>query len=328
MSLQKVIAIFFLFALLLSCTYTSHQKYSYQIPPGFPGILIPESNQPNEERINLGRKLFFDPILSADSSISCASCHQPKFAFADTVAVSGGTAEIRGTRNTPTLVNIGFAPYYLYEGGVKTLEEMVVVPLHSGTEMGLNMRESINRINQNKSYKEQFLKAYGEQASTYTLTRALAAYQRTLISAQTNYDKYVNGDTEALNAQEKHGMKLFFSKELACSECHVPPLFTDYKFYNIGVDSLPTDKGRYRVTELDEDLGKFKTPTLRNVVLTYPYFHNGRIRTLEEVIDFYNNGGNNAPNKDFRIKKLGLTKEDKRDLIAFLISLTDFSYKN
>jgi len=313
-----------MFALLLSCTYISRKKYSYQIPPGFPEISIPESNHPNEERIQLGRKLFFDPILSADSSISCATCHNPRLAFADTVAVSGGTTEIRGIRNTPTLVNIGFAPYYLFEGGVKTLEEMVVVPLHSSTEMGLNMRESINRINQNKSYKEQFLKTYGEQASTYTLTRALAAYQRTLISAHSRYDRYANGDTNALNLQEKHGMKLFFSKELACSECHVPPLFTDFGFYNIGIETMSVDKGRYRVTELAEDLGKFKTPTLRNVALTYPYFHHGKIRSLEAVIDFYNQGGNQTSNQDPRIKKLGLKEEDKKDLIAFLKALTDF----
>lgn len=324
MNRYSFIWLFFLIALIFFCTSAPQQRFLYQIPPGFPEISIPESNLPDEQRLNLGRKLFFDPILSADSSISCASCHNPRLAFADTVSVSVGTTVALGNRNTPTLVNIGFAPYYLYEGGVKTLEEMVVVPLHSSSEMGLNMRESIRRINQNQTYKEQFLKAYGEQASTYTLTRALAAYQRTLISANSKYDRYINGDKNALNMQEKHGMKLFFSKELACAECHVPPLFTDFGFYNIGIDSLSADKGRYRVTELAEDLGKFKTPTLRNVALTYPYFHHGKIRSLDAVIDVYNRGGNHASNKDPRIKKLGLTAEDKKDLIEFLKALTDF----
>ena len=274
------------------------------------------------DRILLGRKLFFDPVLSADSSISCGSCHNPRFAFADSSAFSRGAHGQAGTRNTPSLYNVAWYPYFFAEGGVPTLELVSVAPIQTDVEMGFNLAKAVHRLEADEAYVRLFQKAYDTLPSTYTLVRALGAYQRSLVSADAPYDRYTRGDSLALTAEAKHGMALFFSDTLGCARCHSGFLFTDFGFHNVGLLS-GADVGRYRLTSVPSDSGKFKTPSLRNVALTAPYMHNGSLTDLPAVLDFYAAGGGADAHKDKRMNPFHLSETDKRALLAFLQSLTD-----
>ncbi len=276
----------------------------------------------------LGKKLFNDKILSKDSSISCASCHIPNLGFADSLAMSIGIHGIPSNRNTPSVLNMKNRPYYFWDGRANSLEQQSLMPIANPEEMGLPINEAVKRLNQNKTYTALFLKIFGTKPSAKTLSLAIAAYEKTLETDDSKFDLSF-GDSIQLTDSEERGRKLFVGEKAKCFDCHMGPDFTNDDFKNIGLyDGVAlSDKGRFMITKKTEDLGKFKTPGLRNIAITAPYMHNGMFKTLEEVVDFYNNPSSfvkNPINIDTSLAKpLCLTKEEKADLVNFMKTLTD-----
>ncbi|NVK28876.1 MAG: cytochrome-c peroxidase [Flavobacteriia bacterium] len=314
-----------------SCTHedTSPQKASYlQVPDHFPAMEFPEDNAFTIDRWELGRELFFDPVLSRDSSISCGSCHKSEFALADNVDISPGVEGRIGFRNSPGLFNVGYYPKLMREGGVPTLEMQVLVPIQEHTEMDFNIVDASFRLANNDKYVRKSQRAYQRNPDPFVITRALATYERTMISGSSRYDKYLQGQTSALSASEKRGMDLFFSNRTDCSACHSGVFFTNNDFQNNGLYEVYDDEGRMRLTNDSADLALFRVPTLRNVEVTAPYMHNGSLSTLEGVIEHYNDGGENHPNKSGLIRPLSLSESEKQDLLNFLLTLTDHAFLN
>ena len=291
--------------------------YKLEIPNGFPEINHPSDNMPTAERIALGKRLFFDPILSKDSTISCNSCHLQEYAFADNKIVSPGVEGKLGTRNSMSLANVAYYDFFLREGGVPTLEMQVLAPIQDHNEMDFNIIPVAERMKLDASYVAQSLKAYNREPDAFVITRAIAAFERTLISGNSNYDK------NRMTASERDGKALFFSDSLACASCHGTFLFTNQDIENNGLYANYADSGRYRLTHLQEDIGKFKVPTLRNIELTAPYMHDGSIENLEEVISHYEAGGKEHFNQSSLLKGFNLTSTERENLLDFLYSLSD-----
>lgn len=292
------------------------------VPPGFPPIPYPEDNAFSPARWQLGKTLFFDKALSLDSSISCGSCHQPQLAFSDSVALSTGVSARAGDQNAPTLANVAWHPYYTRAGGVRTLEMQVLVPIQEHNEFNFNIVEIAKRLQNNTQYQTLSRKAYQRDLDYYVITRALANFERSLVSGDSRYDRYKRGAGE-LTAEELRGMNLFFSPRTGCSACHNGFNFTNYAFENNGLYARFQQPGRLRVTEDSADFGKFKVPTLRNVALTAPYMHDGSLKTLRAVVEHYSSGGQAIPQKSKLLRPLHLTENEKKELIAFLGTLTD-----
>ena len=300
-----------------------------EVPEGFPAVAYPEGNAHTEARWALGKKLFFDPVLSADSSISCASCHAPQLAFSDDKAVSLGVENRPGRRNSPTLANVAYHPYFTREGGVPTLEMQVLVPLQEHDEFDFNIVAAAERLQQIPEYAEMSQTAYARAPDAFVITRALACFERSLLSGDSPYDRYFyQNKYNALTAAQERGMTLFFSEKTGCADCHGGFNFTDYSFKNNGLYAEYADAGKFRLTGEEADKGVFKVPTLRNIALTAPYMHDGSLRTLDEVIEHYNAGGKTHPNRAESIRPLDLTAAEKEDLLAFLRSLTDLTFIN
>ena len=315
----------FLILLFISCgkeRANQNEFFQLDIPQGFPDPIIPEDNQLTYERIELGKRLFYDPILSKDGTISCESCHKQEFAFADNVAISAGVEGRLGFRNSVSLANMAYQDALMREGGVPTLEMQVLVPIQDHNEMDFNIRSVAERLNLDSTYVNASIRAYNRIPDAFVITRALASFQRTMLSGNSDYDYNL------LNEKEKNGKELFFSDELACSSCHGTFLFTNQKIENNGLYEVFEDSGKYRLTHLQDDIGKFKVPSLRNIELTAPYMHNGSISTLEEVIEHYASGGKNHFNKSELISGFNITDEEKDNLISFLKSLTDNNFTN
>ncbi len=279
--------------------------------------------------VELGAKLFFDKILSLDESISCASCHNPKFAFADSTALSEGVGDSLGTRNAPGVMNMAARPYFFYDGRAASLEEQALGPITNPVEMHLSYGEAIHRVQNKEEYQKLFLKVLGELPDSANILHVIAEFERSLESdGSSPFDRWMAGDEDAMTESQKRGHAIFLEKG-KCFECHFSPDFTGDEFRNIGLyDGVNlTDKGRFDVTKDSSDLGKFKVPGLRNVALTGPYMHDGRFKTLREVIDFYDDFRpfvQNPINIDtLMIAPLHLTEQEKIDLEHFLISLTD-----
>jgi len=289
------------------------------------------NNQKISTKVELGEKLFFDNILSLDKSISCASCHQPQFAFADNKAFSLGVGDSLGVRNTPSVMNMASRPFFFHDGRAPNLEAQAIMPVENPLEMNLPFNDAENRIKSNKEYFKLFSKIYQAEPNTSNIVNALAEFQQSLESdGSAPHDLWINDiDTNALNPSQQRGREIFISDKFKCFECHFGPDFTGDEFRNIGLydDNQLLDKGRYEVTKDSNDLGKFKVPGLRNVALTAPYMHNGMMSTLEEVIDFYSNPYDFVKkpiNIDtLMIEPLNFSKKQKEDLINFLHSLTD-----
>lgn len=299
------------------------------IPPGFPDLDFPEDNTFTRGRFEMGRRLFYDPVLSRDSSISCASCHKAHLAFSDNVAFSPGVDQAPGTRNAPTLANVAYLPYFTREGGVPTLEMHVLVPLQEQNEFDFNIVDAAKRLAAIPSYVQMSRTAYGRDPDYFVITRALACFQRALLSGNSPYDLYVYQQQEnALDAVEIAGMKLFFSQRTGCTGCHSGFNFTNNSFQNTGLYDDYPDIGRKRLTGQQNDLALFKVPTLRNAGLTAPYMHDGSMASLEEVVEHYNSGGYAHPNKSPLVKPLGLTPGEKAAVVAFLNALTDAQFVN
>ncbi|HLJ85338.1 MAG TPA: cytochrome c peroxidase [Candidatus Angelobacter sp.] len=330
---------FALTALLLAGSFLT--AYEAQEPPGItpemldslkalpgglaalPAVPIPDQNPQNAAKIELGRKLFFDTRLSLDRKSSCATCHQPEKAFTDALPRSRGFQGAILDRNSPTILNAAFNTAQFWDGRAKTLDEQCKGPITSATEMNMMDDEHVSeRLSKVPGYRADFKAVFGALPSLDNISQAIAAFERTLVTPGSKFDRYAQGDKGALNVQEKRGLILFFGKA-ACSECHKGSNFTDNQFYSLG--PLPAgskDLGRFAISQKPEEMGAFKTPSLRNVALTAPYMHDGSLATLEEVVDFYDRGAGEAPNKSKLIYKLNLTPAEKADLIAFLKSLT------
>lgn len=295
----------------------------------------PNTSSSNDNAIltkaNLGQKLFFDPILSLDSTISCASCHKPEFAFADNMPFSRGVNDSLAARNTPSIMNMLSRPYFFYDGRVATLEEQVSVPIEHPNEMNLSYVIAVQRIQENEAYDSLFKSIYKTAPDSNNIANALAEFQRSLESNGTApHDIWMSDiDENALTASQIRGRDIFLADEFKCFECHFSPDFTGDEFRNIGLfdGKTLTDVGRFAITKDSMDIGKFKVPGLRNVALTAPYMHNGMFKTLEEVIDFYSNPYvfvEKPINLDtLMIQPLNFTEEQKEDLVNFLQSLTD-----
>ncbi|HCD47316.1 MAG TPA: cytochrome-c peroxidase [Cryomorphaceae bacterium] len=287
----------------------------------YPEMQFPLDNPANPDAAKLGERLFFDPILSIDSTISCGSCHKPEMGFATNDAVTPGVDGALGKRNSPSLMNVGFQPYFMREGGVPSLEMQVLVPLGDETEMAHNVVDAVRRLNRNTSYRNEFLAVYGDTASPYLLVRALANFERTLIDFSSAFDSYINGEGSSLSAEAVKGGQLFYGKA-NCVECHSGVLLTDFSFANNGSAILDSsDYGRELLTNESDDRYVFKTPSLRFVKQTAPYMHDGSVSTLAAVIDQYNSGGVSHSFTDPRIQPLDLSTAERNQLLAFLEAL-------
>lgn len=296
--------------------------YKLEIPEGFPEPIIPENNLLTSERIELGRMLFYDPVLSIDSTVSCASCHKQDLAFADDVHISPGVEDRLAARNAPTLTNVVYNPTVLFDGFLETLEKQILVPIQEHAEFAHNIVDISEKLAKDSTYSSMSWRAYERKIDPFVITRSISSFERTLISGNSKYDQEVFQKKDVLSKSEKRGMNLFFDK-LECAECHSGFNFTNFSTQNNGLYEVYEDTGRMRATKLEEDRAMFKVPTLRNIELTAPYMHDGSIATLDEVIDHYQSGGKNHVNKSDKIQPFTLTKREKKDLINFLKCLTD-----
>lgn len=280
----------------------------------------------------LGKKLFSEKMLSKDSSVSCASCHLPAYAFADTIAFSKGIFGRPTSRNTPSVLNMKNRPYYFWDGRAGSLEAQALVPIQNPDEMGLPVVEAVKRLNSSKIYRTLFLKIFGQTPNAKNLAAAFSAYEKTLETVDSPFDDWSN-DLGKLSDAEERGRQLFIGDKAKCFDCHSMEDFTDDSFRNIGLYNGRelNDAGLYNITGKASDKGKFKTPGLRNVALTAPYMHNGMFRSLEEVVDYYNDPSKfvqHATGIDERLQQpLGLSEQEKKDIVAFLHTLTDKKYK-
>ena len=323
---MRILVFFFLVAgILFGCAEPGLQDkpISFKQPHYFPPINFPEGNEPTQLRFELGKKLFYEKQLSKNEDQSCASCHRLPAAFTDGRAVSS-FHENEFARNAPTLGNLAWSPYFMSEGGVPTLELQALGPIHEKHELALNMEGVIDRLKSRGNYSALSQAAYGRELDAFVITRALACFERALISGDSKFDRYYFLKSNDYSELEKRGMELFFSERTQCGSCHALPFFTDYQFYSLGLEDA--DIGLERRTYSAADRGKFKTPTLRNIELTAPYMHNGSMSSLEEVVSFYNNGGGTRSTKDSRVKALNFSKEEEAALVAFLKTLTDWNF--
>jgi cytochrome c peroxidase len=285
---------------------------------------IPPTNLNYVQKVDLGRQLYFDPRLSKNGTISCALCHNPGTGFADARQFSVGAFGSAGGRQAPTVYNTGYIPLQFWDGRAGSLEEQAIGPIHNPIEMAEKHETVVPKIAKIKGYQKQFRAVFGKDVSLQSIAEAIAAFERTIISANSAFDKYVMGEATAMDQAAGRGMALFKGKA-KCILCHNGPNFTDNQFHNLGVPQeglLKEDLGRYAVTRLERDRGAFKTPTLRSIVETAPYMHDGVFKTLEEVLDFLDRGGGPNPRLSPLMKPLGLTPDEKQDLVAFLKALT------
>ncbi len=306
--------------------------YTLKIPFGFPAMPEAIDNPITVEGIALGKQLFFEPILSGNNKLSCASCHIQNFSFSDTnVRFSRGIDNKIGTRNTMPILNLGWAKNFFWDGGAANLESQVIGPIQNPVEMNQNLADLLIELNNHPDYPAKFKKVFGEEKiGTAMIMKAIAQFERTLISGNSKFDQFKQGKI-SLTAQESRGMNLFRDQQKGdCSHCHVlGSTFTDFEYRNTGLDSLPIDKGRALITLKLGDEGKFKTPSLRNIELTGPYMHDGRFKTLEECIIHYNIGYKYTQNLDPNLensKKGRLSNAEIQDLIEFLKTLTDNTF--
>jgi cytochrome c peroxidase len=299
-----------------------------ETPQNFPKMVYPLDNQHTIQRWELGKKLFFDPHLSIDSSVSCASCHLPQNSFANLKATTPGAFNRPGTRNSPSLANIGYHPYYTREGGVPSLEMQILVPIQEHNEFAFNIIDLQERLQKSEQYNKMSQKAYQRNIDYFSIVRAIATFERSLTSGNSAFDEYNNGNKKALSISEQNGLSLFYSAKTNCSSCHTGINFTNYNFENNGLYDVYPDNGRERFTKKSTDAGKFKIASLRNVGITAPYMHDGSLESLDAVIEHYNSGGKDHSNKSSLIKPLNLSVDEKANLKAFLLSLTDYHFIN
>lgn len=362
----KALSSLLLFLLVLGCNNRTEVEsdYDWSLREGFPKPIVPSDNVMTKARVELGRHLFYDKNLSANQTQSCATCHQQKFAFAEPLSTSIGSTGEKHRRNAPALVNIAYNKTLTWaHDGLKDLEMQILLPMfgEEPVELGITgHEEKVLKRFQTEKYKALFEAAYpNDGVSFQTMVKALSSFVRSLVSLNSPFDRYAyDGDDTAISESALRGMALFFSEKLECHHCHGGFNFTQSTFheqqqidrrpfhntglYNVNSEGAYPDKdnGLYEITLNPEDFGKFRAPTLRNIALTAPYMHDGSLKTLEDVIDFYAAGGRNITEGPFKgdgrinplkspfIKGFEITHEEKQDLLAFLKTLTDDSFIN
>jgi cytochrome c peroxidase len=305
---------------LASCRETT--KRSPSLPRPLARVSHPPGNPPTRAKIALGRALFFDPRLSRDDTVACATCHDPAARFSDGKALAVGINGATGTRSTPSLVNVGYTRPFFWDGRVETLEEQALIPIQHPREMGSDLGVLEAKIDSIEAYRRQFAAVFGGEVTAQRIALSIAAFERTIIVRNTPFDRYLEGDDDALSAVAKRGMELFLG-QARCSKCHEGARLTDREFHNVGAIAIdrPADPGRRAVTGRRVDEGAFKTPALRDVALTAPYMHNGMFATLEEVVEHYNFGGVTDLENEFRdslLEVLYMSEDQVEDLVTFL----------
>ena len=292
-----------------------------------PEVPQPKGNQTTAERVTLGKMLFFDPRLSGDGNMSCASCHNPLFGWSDGLPTAKGfKSEILG-RASPTVINTGFNSIQMWDGRKKSLEDQAMGPMMSNEEMNMDIPKLLTFLRQTVGYKEAFEKAYpNEEISEATIAKAIASFERTVVSNNSPFDQWIQGDKDAMTKQQVEGFKLFMNpKKGNCEVCHSAPNFTDNGFHNIGLEQFGTkhpDLGRYTERPLRMMKGAFKTPTLRDISNTAPYFHDGSAFTLEEVVSHYEKGGVIKTNISPNMNTAKLNSKEQEAIVTFMKALT------
>lgn len=285
---------------------------------------VPRDNPLTQAKVQLGRQLFFDPILSANGTVACATCHSPVHGFASSDRFPAGIGGKHNRRNAPTLLNRAYGVAFFWDGRETTLEGQALRPIESPLEMGGTVAAAVQRLQERHDYADQFRAVFPDGVTAENLARALASFERVLLTGNSPVDRFRAGEVAALNARERHGLWLYESRG-RCWRCHSGPNFTDEALHNTGVSwgKTPSDLGKYEQTRREADRGRFKTPTLRGLRATAPYMHDGSLATLHEVVEFYNRGCTANSNLDPAIVPLGLSESDVRDLVAFLQALSD-----
>ena len=309
------------------CSKPPEPSYPWlDTPEHFPELTHPIDNELTFKRWELGRRLFFETKLSLDGSKSCASCHFPQTSFATNFPTNKGVGGAEGVRNSPSLANIGYHPNFTREGGVPTLEMQVLVPIQEENEFHNNILDIADTLNNYPSYVEASFQAYGTEVTPFVITRAISCFERTLISGNSPYDRYIAGDSTALNHSEIAGLEVFEAK--GCTACHSGIFQSNFSIENNGLYEVFSDAGLFNLTGDEGDRGKFKVPSLRNVALTHPYMHDGSLMNLDEVINHYVSGGSSNPNKSHLIVPFELSDTERHDLKSFLEALTDQEFVN
>jgi cytochrome c peroxidase len=296
-----------------------------RLPLGLPPIIWPSKNKYAPEKAELGWLLFFDKRLSADGTLSCATCHQPEHGFTDGHAVSTGIRGQKGTRSAPSLINCAWIGDLFWDGRSKSLEKQMIGPLTNPIEMGNSEKDILATLNGIPGYVERFKKVFGEDKITIDqVAKAMATFERTIVSGNSAYDRFKAGDKSALTELQQEGMETFFSTKARCDSCHEGLNFTNGKYANIGfgMDRPNPDLGLFNISKQESDKGAFKTPTLRDIARTGPYMHDGSLATLEEVVEHYDKGGVKNPWLHQDIKQQHLTPRAKKGLVEFLKSLS------
>ncbi len=297
------------------------------VPLGLPPVKVPEDNPMTKEKVELGKMLYFDTRLSKSNKISCATCHDPKMAWTEHKPTSVGIHEQKGDRNSPTVINAAYMTSQFWDGREPTLEAQALGPIENPIEMGNKMDLVLDDLVKIDWYKKQFKLVFGvEKIENEHVAKAIAAFERTVLSGNSPYDKFEKGDKNALTDAQKRGLEVFTGKG-SCSTCHTPPTFSNGQFYNagIGMDKKEPDPGRKKVTGKDSDMGAFRVPHLREIAATYPYYHDGSVEKLEEAVAIMAEGGKDNKHLStlFKaIKAAKLTDKDKKDLVAFLKALS------
>ncbi len=294
-------------------------------PLGLPPVPIPADNPMTVEKVELGKMLFFDKRLSKDKDISCATCHLPEHGYAEPHAVSTGHKGQKGNRNANPVINSQYATALFWDGRAVSLEDQAGGPVENPIEMGQDMNVVTKLLADVPEYKKRFMEVFGEAPTKDNITKAIAAFERTLLEGNSPFDKFQAGDANAISEDAKKGWELFNQK--LCSTCHTPPVFSNWGFYNsgVGTDKPNPDIGRMEITKLPSDKSAFRVPSLRGVEKTGPYFHDGSVESLEEAVKFMANGGKDNPNLHplFRaLKAQKTTDQEIQQLVAFLKSLT------
>jgi len=288
-----------------------------------PPVPVPADNPQTDAKIRLGAQLYFDTRLSADNTISCATCHKPDAGWANHDATDTGIRGQVGGRNSGTILNSAHMRFQFWDGRAGSLEEQALGPIHNPIEMGETLENVVRKLNAIPGYRAAFQEVFGKEADTDGIARAIASFERTIVTGPSPFDRYLMGEKKAMSPEAVRGMDLFNGKA-HCTPCHSGPAFSDQAFHNLGVgmDKPNPDLGREDFTKDPADRGKFKTPGLRNVALTHPYLHDGSEKTLLDVIELYDRGGVPNPNLDPLMFPLKLTRQEEQDLVAFLEALT------
>jgi len=281
-------------------------------------LVIPTDNEMTEEKIELGKQLYFDSRLSGDNKQSCMSCHSPGAGYGDGLKTFSGFQGHVGSRNSPTIINAAYYKEYFWDGRAGSLEEQALGPIQSEVEMNQDLIELVEELNAVPQYVEDFQSVFEDKISAENIAKAIAAFERTLTISDTAFDRYLAGDDDAISADAKEGMKLFVGKA-SCITCHAGPALSDGLYHNLGAEG---DEGRLAVTDDEADLGAFRTPQLRGLEHTAPYMHDGSLATIEDVVDYYNEGGGTHTNKSALIKELNLTEKESKQLVEFLKSMS------